>query len=41
VGESLNNIGLALALVIIASLAAAVGALRLAWAKPEGARAAA
>lgn len=41
VGESLNDIGLALALVIIASLAAAVGALRLAYAKPEAARAAA
>ena len=33
VGESLNNIGLALALMIIASLASAVGALRFAKTK--------
>jgi len=34
VGESLHNIGLALALLIIASLATAVGALRLAHEQP-------
>ena len=39
VSESLNNIGLALALVIIACLATAVGALRLAQAKPARAEA--
>jgi hypothetical protein len=40
-GESLNNVALALALVVIGALAASVGAARLARVQPEGGRLAA
>ncbi len=40
-GESLNNVALAFALLTLAGLAASVGALRLARAVPEGRKAAA